>query len=532
LKARILTFAVLINIFCLPVFSQSQNEENGSDYAGGNDTGIDAIPADEPVLINGNGVIYVINSFDFNIEGITRRFALINAAELKKGEEIKGQANLEKYIQDKTQLLINERVLAYAGIDYTIGEAREDGKYPVDLVINTRDSRNIVALPLPQYSSNSGFKVTVKARDYNFLGTMNALRIDLGYRYDEENRTFINFTLDSDTPFEAFGLDWELNFDHDFEYRPDMEIRYYYKNVTGIAIKFPLGPTTLKVGFNESFVLNEENEDKYKIYGEFQEGLYMSSNPYVSWEFPLGIHVGNYGELTYTPNLSATFNHELPDRPLHEHRKGPFLEFGHTLGFGRVDWIGNFLKGFSAEIDNSYSYDFYKKRNDIDALSGNITVGGRAFFTFIDTFGIYSQIKYRQWFLGDYSDSAGDIMRGILDKKVEADVMVSFNLDFVIKVMEARPAYWFNTPQFRIFDMDIHMGPFFDIAFYRNPYYEMIYSEEPFHYKNMLLSSGIEVLFFPVRFRSLFLRASLGFNLSSMSELGKYEIFIGTELHY
>jgi hypothetical protein len=39
-------------------------------------------------------------------------------------------------------------------------------------------------------------------------------------------------------------------------------------------------------------------------------------------------------------------------------------------------------------------------------------------------------------------------------------------------------------------------------------------------------------MFFPEHFRSLFLRASLGFNFSPMSDLGKYELFIGTDLHY
>jgi hypothetical protein len=524
LRKLLLAFAVLLCFIYSPVFSQSQNEENGTANVSANG--------------NGNGAaadttVYIINSFDYNIDGITRRFAIRNAADLKIGEIIIGFYHLENYIQEKTQLLVNQRVLETASIDYTIGEAQEDGIYPVDLVINTKDSRNMVALPLPQYSSNSGYKLTIKARDYNFLGTMNALRVDFGIRYDQEDRLSTNFMIDSDTPFEAFDLDWEFNFDHDFEYRPDMSQHYYYKNVTGILVRFPIGRTTLTTGFNESFIYNEENADSDKpVYGDFQDGLYMSSNPYLLWVFPIPITIGRYDNLTYVPTVSAVFNHELSKWPLDNNRKGPSLIFGHSLGFGRRDWIGNFLRGYTINVSNYNGYNFYNRRNNIRAYSSSLSVTGSMYFTFIDTFGIYSRLNYRHVFHGDYNSSAGDVMRGILDSRIRSDLMFSLNIDLAVKLWKIRPAYWFDTPQFRLFDMDLHFVPFFDIAANRDPFLEITHSGEPFHYKNLLLSSGVEFIFFPIRFRSLFLRASIGFNLSSMSDLGKYELFIGTDLHY
>jgi hypothetical protein len=476
--------------------------------------------------------IYIISSFHFNISGITRRWAIINAAELKIGEEINGLPNLVKFVLDKTQLLVNERVLESADIDYIIGEAQPDGKHPVHLVINTKDSRNIIVFPLPQYSSNSGFKITVKARDYNFLGTMNSLRLDLGYRYDQDGRSFFNAMIDSDTPFRLFNLDWSINFDHDFEYRPDIEEPFYYKNTTGISVILPVGWTTLSLGFNESLYINQENPDSEKLaYGFVQKGLYMSSNPFFFWNIPLQLEIGNYGTLAYSTNFSAVFNHEIASWTLGDNKAGPFLFFGHNLGFGRVDWIGNFLKGFSANVSNSYSYDFYKQRNGKQALSGYLSFTGRAFFTFLDMFGIYTRFIYRQWFFDNYSSGAGDVMRGILDNTVTSDLMFSLNLDLSFKLLEIRPGYWFNTPLFKYLDMDFHLASFFDIAYYRNPL-DNTPNKESFFVKNMLMSGGIEAVFFPVHFRSFFLRASLGFNLSSRKDLGNYEIYIGTELHY
>ena len=163
--------------------------------------------------LNRQDTIFVINSFIFNIDGYTRPWALINHGELIVGEELKGYPNLEKYIRDKQQLLINQRVLDSVKIDYSIGDAGEDGKYPVDLTIFVKDTWNIIAIPRPQYSSSTGFDLTLKARDYNFLGTMSPLRFDIGYRYDEQQRNFFEIMLDTNIPFMAFGLHWDFDFE-------------------------------------------------------------------------------------------------------------------------------------------------------------------------------------------------------------------------------------------------------------------------------------------------------------------------------
>ncbi|MDR2144058.1 MAG: hypothetical protein LBP29_06790, partial [Treponema sp.] len=129
--------------------------------------------------------IYVISGFDFSVKGRTRPFAIINNGEFRAGEEIRGLANLEKYVKDKTQLLVNQRVLEKAGIEYTLSDPGDDGKIPVRLFISVEDTWNIIAVPYPKYDTNSGFELIIKARDYNFFGTMSALRLDLGYKYDE-----------------------------------------------------------------------------------------------------------------------------------------------------------------------------------------------------------------------------------------------------------------------------------------------------------------------------------------------------------
>ncbi|GHV93945.1 hypothetical protein AGMMS50293_02650 [Spirochaetia bacterium] len=476
----------LILFLTVPLFSQST----------------DGQPSPDSVL--------VINSFKFDIKGRTRPDALIYKGELQEGEELKGQAGLEKFIKDKTQVLLNQRVLEKVEITYTIGEQWSDGKYPVDLFIAVVDTWNIIAIPYPKYDSNSGFELTIKARDYNFLGTMNPLKFDLGYRYDQNERNSVFFEIDSDTPFKAFGYNWSINFDHFFNYRPDVEEPYYYKNVTGLSMELPFKTTTFTFGLEESFILNEENADRDKpFYGNFQNGLYMASRPYISWKIPTGLEVGEYGDLIYTPEISATFNHEVSRWPLNDIRKGPFMTLKHTIGFDRINWIGNYRQGFDVSMDNSYNYDFFRLNQNKEALSVDLSISGISHFIITDNFGISAFLRYRHWFYHDpgYYDQAGDALRGILDRSLTADYMLSLNLDFPFRVLQFLPSQWFGKPKLRFFDFDLHVSPIIDLALYHNPV-----TNTSFSFKNMLASGGLEVIVFPAFMRSLYIRASLAWN--------------------
>jgi hypothetical protein len=516
-KTKVIFLFTILAFFSVPLFSQEDTEDLPDDLIYVTNSPQEVLPDDS---------VFIINSFVFNIDGYTQPFALVNKGDLIAGEEISGLSNLEKYVLDKTQLLYNERVLDSVSIEYFIGQMCEDGKYPVDLVIYVKDTWNIVAIPRPKYDSNSGWDITLKARDYNFLGTMSPLRLDLGYIYDEEGRSSFLFMLDSNIPFRLFNLNWNFKFVNDFNYRPDMELPFYYKNTTGLSAEFPFRQTVITAGFNEGLYLNEENPDSDKdLYGDFQEGLFMSSSPYVSWKIPFDVEIGQWGELVYTPRIQADFNHEFSQWPLNENRKGPFLTFNHSLGFARVDWIDNFLRGFDVEIYNSNKYDFFKEQSP---FSADIKVTGIGHFIIKDFFGVSTRLMYRQWLFYDNGyESAGDILRGVLDKDISADLMFSLNLDLPFKILRFKPSKWFDNQKLRLFDFDLHLIPVFDAAIFHDPA-----DNSAFDFENFLFSGGFEVIVFPDFFRSLFLRISLGFNLSEPSGKNNYEIFFGTDLHY
>ncbi|MDR2718088.1 MAG: hypothetical protein LBB89_08500 [Treponema sp.] len=468
------------------------------------------------VILPDNDRLYVIAAFEFDIKGRTRPYALVYAGEFREGEKLRGQANLEKYIEDKTQLLINQRVLKdNAAISYSIGEQLENGAYPVTLTLKVEDSWNVIILPYPQYSSHTGLGLTVKARDYNFLGTMNPLRIDLGYSYDENNRSSFILGVFSSTPFRALGYTWKFRFDNTFNYRPDVDEPYYYQNVTGLSVEVPFRTTTFTFGFDETFNFNEENSDRYKIqYGEFQNGWYMSSHLFTSWEIPTGL-VFRYGELTYTPDISATFNHELPDWPLQEFRRGPFMGFGHSLGFEKIDWHANYRQGLSVFVSNSYNYDFFRLNNDQNPLSVSYAFKGAGHFIISRFFGISSRLMFRRWFYHDpeYYEKAGDALRGIRDDAISADYMLSLNLDFPLRVVVFAPPGRSNKPRSGILDFELQISPVVDMALfhYRDPLTEI-----SFDTKNIVATGGLEMIIFPAFMRNLYMRLGYVCNLREL----------------
>jgi len=457
--------------------------------------------------------LYVIVDFEFFIDGRTRPSALMYNGELKTGEKLRGQASLDKYIRDKTQLLINQRVLKdNAVITYSVGEQAEDGSYPVTLEIFVEDSWNLIALPKPQYTTHTGFELTIKARDYNFLGTMNPLRVDLGYRHDEKGRNSFQFEVYSDTPFRAAGLTWNLRFDNLFWYRPDVEQPFFYRNITGLSMELPFRTTTFIFGFEEYFNFNEENAYRYQefYHKNFQDGLYMTSKMYTSWKIPTGLMVSRYGELTYTPGISATFNHELPDWPLLPFRKGPFLGLSHSLGFEKIDWHANYRDGLSVSVSNGYTCDFFRLNNGDEPVSASLTLHTAGYFIISKFFGISSRLQYRQWFYHDpdYYEMAGDNLRGISDKSIRADYMLSLNMDFPLRVLLFTPSKWFAKWKTNFFDVELQIAPVIDLALYHDPKLAI-----SFHPKNIAASGGIELIVFSDFMRNLYIRLGYAANL-------------------
>ncbi|MDR0476230.1 MAG: hypothetical protein LBH43_21510 [Treponema sp.] len=475
-------------------------------------------------------IVYVIRSIDFAIEGRTRESALAYYGEFKAGERIAGRENFEKYLSEKQQLITNKRNHDHVSIDYTLGEAEEGGILPVDLLVSVSDTWNFVILPEPKYDSNEGFSLTLKARDYNFLGTMNPLRLDIGYLFSTENKNVFKLSLDSDTPFYAAGLRWNLNFDNIFNYIVGDPLEY--KNITGVSVELPAGFTTVTVGIDQYLVINEENgaenKVKYNLSDDRLEGAYAATQLYSSWKIPTGFFIDKYGEVKYVPGVSGKIAYRSGgvDEP-----RRPIVSLSQSLGFGRINWIGNYRSGLEASIGNTNN--FYFDPNDyLIYINAGVTLHHR----FMELLGISSRLQYRHWFHGLKYDAA-DLIRGFPTNNLRAENMLSINLDLPFRLVRFAPSEWLDNRKLRLFNFEMHLSPFMDISLmngYQIPFTGQ--TGEKISFGDILFGSGFEIIAFPDFFKSFYIRASAGYNMNKIintHNIPKWdELFIGIGHHY
>jgi hypothetical protein len=434
----------------------------------------------------------------------------------------------------------------------------------------------MIALPRPQYDSNNGLDITIKARDYNFLGTMSPLRIDLGYQYNDHDETKLtyekhkfNLIIDSDIPFKAFGFQWNLNFDNEFSYTQDEPL--YYKNTTGISLYVPWRKTTFSFGLEQGTIINElnseENQDKYDLDSDTD---YMYSKLYAHWSIPTPLTLSTLGAFTYTPGIEGTWNYRVGG--IDETRRGPNLAFVHSLGVGEVDWVKNenFRTGASFSIANSYTYnlkylyspsplqpelgvtnsisqdssetedaetepleepELYRAR---DGWSSSLSFTATGYLHLSKLFGITGRLRYQQWFFNNtHHTQAGDVLRGVIDRYISADTMFSLNLDFPFRLIRFVPSEWFSREKLWIvptktFNFEMHVSPVLDIAVAKDSTDSTDNKIGPdFHW---YLTGGLEVIVFPLSWRSFYLRLSAGFNLRNIIETKKISKLYGDEL--
>lgn len=457
LKAWLLIF--LLFSLCMPVFPQEET--------------LTLMDIFEELLYTDS--IFVIDAFHFSIEGRTRENALINAAELTKGQEISGISALKNYIEEKTQLLYNQRVIESASVDYSINQINEAGKYPVDIYVNIKDTNNIGIFPDPKYSTDYGFGLSLILIDNNFFGTMQPFKTKIGYQYDDLGRSNYILELEANIPLRIFGINWILYSDNEFIYRPKVSNPLFYVNTTGFYTNLHFNSVTITPGFSVSTVLNQE--------------------------------IFNPDKTSYSDCHS--------------------LHFGPQIMFSSIDWFDNFRNGYSISLFQSFDYYFYSKKFDMNPWGIFYGTAGIIHHNFDSFSGISSRLMFRNWTISSISHNAGDVLRGIVDKDVSADLTLSLNLDLSFKILMFRPSEWLNNKKLEIFNFDLHVNPFLDIALYRSP---SITTDNIFD--SLLASIGIEVVIFPYKFRSFCLRVSYGRNLTGPSASGKNELFIGGNLFY
>ncbi|MDR3302498.1 MAG: hypothetical protein LBT01_08260 [Spirochaetaceae bacterium] len=490
---------------------------------------------------------YFIEKIDFNIEGRTHSSAILRAGNFTIGTEFADKEALDLFIKEKTQVLRNHLQLETALIEYTEDEFDAgDERCGVTLLITTVDTVNFVVLPQPKFDSNGGFEMFFKIRDYNFLGSLTPLGIDIGFMLDDFHLGDFSkgkyvLDIEANYPFRALGYNWNVSFNAGFAYVVGEP--FSFTNVTGLSLDIPVQDTTLTFGFDQGTVIEEEYFMFEKQYHEniFEDIQYMYSKMYGRWNIPLGIKVPVLGELVYKPEISGKINYRLGGADL-GYRHGPILGLTQKIGFNNINRVENFREGviLSVENSNEYNINFTELNNNITFLAkGHKMLGGIA--------GISGRLRYKQWFNDpeNFRDrdraEAGNMLRGIRDRALSANNMLSLNLDFPVHVINFEPATWFNVSWFSYFHFEIMLSPLIDMAFMNgklSDYYGKPVKDMAFTPDDFMVTGGIEMLAFPLKWRNLVFRCSFAVNIMEWAKTENFpsgdnqEIYIGLDFFY
>jgi hypothetical protein len=436
---------------------------------------------------------------EYDIHGSTRLFPLTKAVPVDQQQVFPDKVKFDTYIKDLELQFQNQRVFESANIDVEYAEAEPNGIIPVKLIIHTVDTWNIIVLPKPGFDSNTGFEIKLKLKNYNFLGSMQVLDADLTYKLDNQQKSAFSTNVNFNIPFsfKGYAVSWNNELSATF---PMNEIpEYNFK--TGLTIEIPIKITNIVFGFDQSVIINDRNDS----------GLYLDNPYYFQEAFSSSIpftlfKLGQMGDLVWAPGASIKTNIAVNGMQ-YDALKGPELSWGHSLSLGRVNWFGNFRRGFNTSLSNTYSYNYFNKNPISSRIDGNLT----GFYSFFDRFGIYSQLTGFYNFNNSIATSIGGSIRGILNDRISSDTAFSLNVDLPVKVIHANFLEATGVKWTRLIGFEMQVSPFFDMMLTHDAVTGRYYS-----FKDGWYSGGFEMIVYPAKMRSLYARISAGYDLREM----------------
>ena len=507
---------------------------------------------------------YQITNVHYNIKGKTRQYPLSQAVPIDTTRIFDSKETVQSYLDDLEQQFKNIRVIHSAQIDTAYGDADNRGVIPITLTVTITDTRNFIIVPYPSFDSNSGFQLKLKMQDFNFAGTLQPLKADIVYRSTETDHQILSSAIDFSLPFKVgmFNLLWDNSFRivYGFDKAPKINIgtglEASHKFNKHISLTFGLSPElaindralsqlstpgTTEPTQGETLGSESTTEQTVKAKPSGLGYLYPNDRYYFKTKFyvrsPVMItEVKNFGYLLWTPAMSLTGNWAFDGIQADELKTWSF-NWGHTLSLSKVNWKANFRKGLSFSFGNTYAYQFYNKQK----LNTGFTTSIAGYYPFVNRVGIYGRMQFFYRLFGSTTTQAGSTLRGILDKRIDTDTAFTFNLDIPIRITSFDFQTITGVAWTRFLNCDVQLSPFLDIALVHDRKTNRYY-----HPADGWYAGGLEMIVYPEKMRSIYVRASLGVDLTELKNLSGFkggglarrdgesitEIFIGIGLHY
>ena len=500
---------------------------------------------------------YRIAEASYNTEGkfkltTTKKYNLERNYPLDK-KTVFDEEKLALYLKNYEQELQNSRFfekieVSYEATGQTESHKVNDSFEEVILIrvnVSVVDSNHFLLVPYANFKDDSDqTKITpkIKAKDSNFLGSMNSLTTDFNILIkndkDEDFWTFEpGFNLDYDYPFKAgpFDITWLNSYGLDFtigDSFPEWDAE------TGLKFELPF--EKIKFVFAAYQYFNGDND-----YKKYDDEIYFGNE--FRFSTPITLHqFSNYSNLSYTPSVKFKFNWDF--NSIHEDNDsllGPDITLSHSLSNSKINWYNNFRRGYSLSLSNSWPYNFH-----INEWSPSVSFEGK-FFRYVEleerdyldmaglavdfyafTYINFPNVHYDLSESG-YGEKIGSRLRGIADNTYFGNKSQSHTSSTAIVLNIDLPVNFLRTSfEKEIFNFNMQFSPFMDIAIYRDRALPL--------QTDSAICIGMEGLVYPYKWSSFTIRGSLGFDMKgaiSENNLIKglwhnKEFTIGLGLHY
>jgi hypothetical protein len=509
---------------------------------------------------NSIGGPYVIRSVDFQIQGRTWDFilmTLIDPYQRMLGSSLPDKASLDAFVADKTRLLLSRRVLASVTPSYE-ATAAPGGGYDVALHFATTDSWNIIGLPYAKYDSNDGLLLSLRGRDYDFMGSAQPLELNLNYQKSPIGVSSYGWQFDFTAPFRAHGAIWDLSFVEDGQLWTDGTT----SSIASAAITYNLPglgfPASVTASQSYSYEGNAPEFDqdswylgesasataKIPLSGSLGPRLGVDLGPLtyiptikVNYAWKPGATLGYYGNGTAPTVLDTTAAQALQNFPEYYGRGGVLSTVSNGLALGRVDWAGNMREGLSISLTSREAYNA-----QWDDLISDLIIDAELFAQWNGKVGVAARLYGIGRLSGNFPEDdltmLGQYMRGIIDKRISGVQAVVFNGNLPVKLFDFPTHTFIKT---HALDFELQAQPFLDLGLVR-PDFSSSFSSDWLWY-----SGGLELLVYPLGLRSFTIRASAGWDLKNIlatrsltamtpptalapTGYSPYEIYLGLDL--
>lgn len=501
---------------------------------------------------------YKIGNVDFNIEGKTKAINILQNCPINNNINFKDINELDTYIANYKIQLANLRVFDKIDIQYEIN-TQDNEETPqevsenislVNLTINLQESFSFLAIPYFKIDSNTGTTIKIKAKDTNFLGSLNTMDLDVNFQILQEDEFdqpdyLLGANFKYDFPFQIGIVNTTLINDYSLSYTFGDNLPEWNGRL-GLNFSIPVRNLNFELELNQYAV----RDNTMAIYND---EIYFEENAIFSVPIVLFSNQ-KIGNLIYKPYTSFTLNWDQDGINIqNDDLTSPLLEVGQSLSFGRINWIQNMREGFNFAMTNSLSYNF--QRNEFIPYI-NLEINSHWNFKnssnwFLKRLGIntklygfvYIPLENNKFY---YGEKYGNYLRGIRDeqffnentdlfsseKALSSFTAINLCFDFPISLFTTN----FTKSFLKYFNFELQVSPFIDISLGYNRY-----TKRFFHPRDGFYTAGLELLVYPLKWSSFTVRGCLGVDMGRLlnivdtswrSNVSLYEFSFGIGLHY